>query len=137
MNLRVAVAMTFALGCSGETNSPQLEQIEPSFASIQRVVFNASCSATSCHGSTAKAGLTLTPGSSYANLVNVTSQNDNAHSPQFKRVLPGSPDSSFLWIKLTNPGPQQGDRMPQVGNSLPDEYLQAIRTWIVQGAQNN
>ncbi|TAK55182.1 MAG: hypothetical protein EPO24_12370 [Bacteroidetes bacterium] len=111
--------------------------IEPTLSSIQAQVFNGTCALTSCHGSAAAGGLNLTDGISYGQLVNVRSNGDGINVPPFYRVQPGQPDSSFLYIKLTSPAPQQGARMPQGGASLSQEKLDAIRQWILNGAGND
>jgi len=126
------------LGCNdaGDSVSPTTVAVEPTLQSIQSVVFN-NCSTFSCHGS-GKGGLTLTNGKSYGQLVNQLSIGDGAHLPQFFRVKPFSPDSSFLYIKITNPhSGSQGDRMPQGGSSLPQNVIDAVKLWISQGAKNN
>ena len=112
--------------------------VEPKLSSIQAQIFDVNgCSTTTCHGASGSAGMQLTAGNSYAQLVNVFSQNDGDHSPPFVRVKPGVPDSSFLMIKLTQPSPRQGSLMPRVGSKLSDNKINAIRTWILNGAQNN
>jgi hypothetical protein len=53
------------------------------------------------------------------------------------RVAAGKPDSSFLIVKLTGPGEGEGDRMPQGNNPLNAQAIEAIRTWIANGALRN
>lgn len=48
-------------------------------------------------------------------------------------VVPGDPDASFLYKKCVPPGPAEGDLMPQTG-AMPQEALDALRSWIVAGA---
>ena len=137
MTLRYLVLLFF-LFCAGcneeETVTPKT--VEPTLTSIQAVIFT-NCALQSCHGASAKAGLSLVSGRSYEQLVNVQSLGDNKNSPSFYRVKPYSPDSSFLYIKITSPGQGQGDRMPQAGNSLSQNEIAAIRQWIAEGAKNN
>lgn len=134
----MCAAAILVASCNVDTpTDPTSGTIEPTFSSIQSKLFNPSCTTSSCHGSTGKGGLTLVAGSSYAALINVRSENDGAHTPKFFRVLPGKPDSSFLYIKLTSPSSLQGDRMPQVGSALSQQYTDAVRTWIQNGALNN
>ncbi len=125
-------------GCKKDEGSvsPPTVVIEPTLQSIQSVVFN-NCSTLSCHGA-GKGGLTLVDGKSYSQLVNQPSVNDGEHSPKFFRVKPFSPDSSFLYIKITNPrSALQGDRMPQTNSPLSQNVIDAIKLWIAQGAKNN
>lgn len=91
---------------------------------------------SSCHGGST-GGLNLQNGNSFSQLVNIASNNDGTHTPPFRRVLPGKPDSSFLIIKLTNPNSQQGNLMPQVGGALSTEKINVIRQWISNGAPND
>ncbi|MFA5833247.1 MAG: hypothetical protein WDA22_07200 [Bacteroidota bacterium] len=122
-------------GCN-EEETITAKTVEPTFTSIQAIIFT-NCALQSCHGASAKAGLNLSKGSSYDNLVNVRSVEDKKNLPPFYRVKPNSPDSSFLYIKITSPGQGQGDRMPQAGISLSQNEIAAIRQWIAEGAKNN
>ena len=112
--------------------------VEPKLSSIQAQIFDVNgCSTTTCHGAAASSGLQLTAGTSFGQLVGVASLNDGDHQPPFVRVKPGVPDSSFLVIKLTGPSPRQGSLMPRVGSKISNDKINAIRTWILNGAQNN
>ncbi len=123
-------------GCSSEEETVQPKIIEPKLSSIQAIIFS-NCALQSCHGSSAKAGLNLMSGMSYEQLVYVRSLEDKNNSPSFFRVKPNSPDSSFLYIKITSPGQNQGDRMPQASNPLSQPEIEAIRLWILDGSKNN
>ncbi len=93
----------------------------PTFASIQSTIFTPSC--IGCHsGSNPPAGLNLSAGQSFANLVNVPSTSN----PSILRVAPGNPDNSYLVIQL-----QSGHR------SRPQSDIDMIRAWILAGAPNN
>jgi hypothetical protein len=92
----------------------------------------------SCHSTfSQRGGLVLEPGKAYASLVGVIADNDRAKALGLKRVNPGKPDSSFLMIKLTGPGPGEGDRMPDGNNPLSEKAITAIRTWIANGAKQD
>jgi len=123
-------------GCKSDEEILGPVALEPTFSSIQSNVFNTSCASSLCHG-TAAGTLTLTPGNSFAQLVNVRSAADGDHAPKFFRVLPGQPDSSFLVIKITHPSGAQGELMPPGLPPLTQNQLNAIRTWITNGAPNN
>jgi cytochrome c5 len=100
----------------------------------------AACS--SCHSGSpmsAPAGLVLTAGNSYGNIVNVNSQ----QVPGLKRVLPNDHLNSYLWRKID--GSQgavggSGGRMPLGCNpNPPNTCLEAVdinkvRDWINSGA---
>jgi len=118
----------------GGSNGGDTRQIvaDPSFASVVQEIFNRKgCASGSCHGSAGAAGLSLTSGSSYANLVNVT-----ATQADVFRVIPGDANGSYLVIKLE--GRQTiGGRMPLGGSALDNVDLSNIKNWINQGAKNN
>lgn len=130
------VIMLSFIGCVKESTTQPEVMIEPTFSSLQTNIFN-NCAVPSCHGTAARGGLMLTSSESYAQLVNVPSLGDGKNSPPFFRVKPFSPDSSFLYIKITDPGKNQGERMPQGGTPLAQKEIDAIRQWILDGAKNN
>ena len=100
-------------------------------------IFTANCAFSGCHaGSSPALGQNLSAGQAYASIVNVTSQ----EVPALKRVLPSSPDSSYLVHKIE--GTQgsvggSGGRMPLGGAPLTGEEIATIRAWIAAGAPNN
>ncbi|MBI5216517.1 MAG: hypothetical protein HY960_12270 [Ignavibacteriae bacterium] len=130
------VCLLFVSCNDSEESTAPPATIQPKLSSIQTEIFDKSCGTSSCHGGSA-GGLNLQNGNSYSQLVNVQSNNDGAHTPSFRRVLPGKPDSSFLIIKLTNPNSSQGNLMPQGSSALSQEKINAIRQWITNGALND
>ncbi|RMH12875.1 MAG: hypothetical protein D6701_13015 [Gemmatimonadetes bacterium] len=77
------------------------------------------------------AGLDLRNAVAYDNLVNVQATSEN-----FRRVLPGDPQNSYIVIKLE--GRQSvGSRMPLGQAPLDNIDLTNIRNWISSGAPNN
>ncbi len=79
------------------------------------------------------AGLKLTSGQSYGNLVNVaTSQCNDGR----KRVLPGQPSQSYVIDKLMGVDLCFGTKMPKMGGVTQAE-IQTIADWICEGAPNN
>jgi hypothetical protein len=99
-------------------------------------VFIPSCATTSCHSSVAaKGNLVLDDYNAYANLVDVAADNAAAAEAEKLRVVPGKPDESFLFQKITGQlKPDEGDRMPQTGIPLTAEQIEMIRQWIADGA---
>lgn len=96
-------------------------------------IFDTYC--TSCHSAGGAAavigiGLDLTPGNSYQNLFGRPSQ----ESPNFFLIEPGSPDTSWLYMKVGLVQPPVGLRMPPFRDPIPDADIQLIRQWILQGA---
>jgi hypothetical protein len=79
--------------------------------------------------------LVLIEGMSYDQLVGVQPTNAAARTAGLLRVDPDNPDNSFLLVKVTNPTPLQGSRMPLGELPLSAEQIQLIRDWIASGAQ--
>jgi hypothetical protein len=129
-----------ALMASGHADNDRLVFVcrplrsRTTFATLERKIFATSCATASCHGAGAAGGLTLTPGSAYADLVDVPVTNDAARARGTLRVAPGDPDASFLLLKLTGAlAPDEGDAMPR-GDELPDAKIDLVRRWIAAGA---
>jgi len=128
------LSMTLAPGCSDESTGPG-DEVAPTFASIKANIFEKNCTTSSCHGELGqRGGLILEGDDVYTNLVGVTPSNLEAASKNLRLVVPGHPDSSFLVIKLTGPRANEGDRMPQGNSQISAQAIQAIRTWISNGA---
>jgi len=103
---------------------------EPTFPEIQANVFTPSCALSFCHGASMQANLDLREGAAYSNLVNVLS----IEVPDHFRVLPYSPDESYLICKLENCPWIVGNQMPLIGGPLDPSYIAVIRQWITLGA---
>lgn len=86
---------------------------------LQTTIFTPLC--TGCHGAGGDAGLNLSSGSAYANLVNVP-----ATTRSGLRVVPGSPSTSALVAQLAG-----GHRSVSAANQS------LISAWISAGALNN
>jgi hypothetical protein len=119
-----SVRNTFSIPVSVQSGISFSSQIQPIFD-------NHSYGCTSCHGG--NAGLFLTRGQSYANLVNVQAQAGSCVGR--KRVQPGDASSSVLFLRVS--GFSCGDRMPQGANPISPTDVNLIRDWINQGARNN
>jgi hypothetical protein len=53
-----------------------------------------------------------------------------------QRVDPGAPENSFLILKLTQPSSATfGSRMPLIGSPLGEAQIDAVREWILNGAE--
>lgn len=104
--------------------------VTSSFNALQNQIFTPIC--TGCHaGANAPQGLRLTAGDSYAALVNAPS----TEVPSLRRVLPGNPAQSYLLQKVSGSAGIVGARMPLGGPALPADAIDAIRQWILDGAQ--
>jgi hypothetical protein len=116
--------------------------LEPTFSSIQREIFETTDAAgrtacVTCHtnvGRTPAGGLNLLANVSYDQLVNVPSIERAANM----RVLPGNPDESYLIQKLEDRVVIVGRRMPFNGPPyLTPGQISIIRRWIEIGAPRN
>ena len=115
--------------------------LEPTFASIQRDVFEAPDSTgrkncTACHssiGRTPSGGLSLDHDVAYDAIVNVASR----ERPGQLRIAPGDPDSSYLLQKVEGATGIAGQRMPFGGPYLSDGQILILRRWIAIGAPRN
>jgi hypothetical protein len=87
-----------------------------------------------CHAGMRPAqSLSLEAGKAFAELVNVPA--DECGSRLL--VKPGAPAASYLMDKLLGANLCMGSQMPKAGTSLPSQQIDAIRSWICQGAPNN
>lgn len=114
-------------------------QAEVSFANQIQPILTASCggAGSSCHlnGGREK-GLVLDAGQAYGHMVNAKSTVISSET----LIIPGDPDDSYLFRKLQAVGNgvfYAGKRMPDGGPFLGEEQLGLIRSWILQGAQDN
>jgi hypothetical protein len=102
----------------------------PSFDLIQQV-FNENC--VTCHTTTSD--LDLSPGHAWANLVGHSAP--PAESCGGTLVVPGNPDGSYLYDKLSRAAPCFGIQMPRgdfSSDPLPACLVTMVRSWIVAGA---
>lgn len=125
-----------AFYCSGnngnEGQEPATPISDPSFSSHIQPIFTSNCALSGCHNNTAQAGLNLSQGSAYSNLVNVNS----TQVPNLLRVSPSDATNSYLVMKIE--GTQtSGTRMPQGRSPLSSVSIQNIKNWINRGAKNN
>lgn len=126
-----------ALACNGSSDDTgsngDTGPIEPAtFTEVRDEILLNSCAFSSCHGDQGSAGLTLTTESSYDALVNVPSTKSDGEI----LVIPGDADGSYLIHKMEGADGIVGDIMPP-GAGLPEEKIQAVRSWIDNGAPND
>jgi hypothetical protein len=140
-SLLLGIACILSFGCDEKlsTVAGPTPNLEPTFASIQTDIFQASDSlgrtpCTQCHSSTGRnpsGGFDLNPDVAYNNLVNA-SVREKAGAI---RVIPGDPDNSYLVQKLEGSAAITGRRMPFSGPPyLTDGQIKIIRRWIQIGA---
>ena len=111
--------------------TPATGNLTATLSSIQSEVFNLSC--VTHHGpSVAEAGLDLSEGRSFENLVDVTSTQRG-----LDLVEPNDAENSYLIHKLEGRAGIVGARMPPNGPFITDEALDIVKQWIDEGAQDN
>jgi hypothetical protein len=130
-------------GCDESLTSPvaPTPDLEPTFTSIQRLIFENADSAgreacVNCHtniAGTPGGNLTLSNALAYDQLVNVPS----VGRPGVMRVRPGDPEASYLIHKLEGRSTIEGLRMPLNPPFLTAGQVDVIRRWIQNGAARN
>lgn len=119
-------------GGGAKTAADPAQTAAAKFSGDVQPIFTKSCAHPSCHGQAKSAGMQLSKGMAYDNIVRVKSTED----PQLYRIDPGQPDSSYMVLKLE--GKQKiGAQMPLTGGPLPQKDIQIIRSWVKDGAKNN
>jgi hypothetical protein len=104
-------------------------------------IFTQNC--VGCHSAsaTASAGLMLTSGTAYGQLVSVNASETSGAAgcaAGHKRVTPGDPVASYLIDKLSkSSGLCSGAQMPRGRAPLSTATINTVRCWIAQGAANN
>ncbi len=98
-----------------------------------------------CHGAGEEAGLRLGYQISSADIVARLVNADAAYASGYKLVVPGDPDNSWLYLKMSGGSVSSGvqcqgvmncaQRMPPtMGQTVPQEDLDKVRQWILDGA---
>lgn len=119
--------------CRGDsaTGPDETDTLMPTLSSIQTQVFTPFCA--SHHGqSNPEAGLDLSAGRSFANLVNVPST-----QVELDLVTPGDAENSYLVHKMEGRPSIVGRSMPIGRLPFTAEEIAVIRQWIDTGARNN
>lgn len=75
-------------------------------------------------------GLELTGEGAWDSLVNTASNEMAVTRTPMLRVKPGQPESSYLYIKISQSVPPYGSRMPLADYTLTGAEIGAFRTWI-------
>jgi hypothetical protein len=145
----VVVASAALYACGGDSsgapntpsnpNTPNTPSGLVGFDQFQTQVLTPNCATSGCHvAPNPQAGLNLSEGASYANLINISPNNATATADGLKRVMPGKPDSSLLYHKLVfAPGHHlhdYGNVMPVGTGGVSNGQLEWVRQWILAGA---
>jgi hypothetical protein len=131
MGALLLLSMTF-VACQHETLAPVQppQGIQPTLSSIQANVFTPKCATAGCHVPGGTGPMSLQNGVSYTTLVNVNSAYGRL------RVKPNDAANSVLYLKVTGAA-GVGPLMPSGRPPLTSDEINAIQTWINNGAQNN
>jgi hypothetical protein len=132
--LFIILSILFACSEDSGTNS-----VDAEFAPIYSEILSLRCAKSGCHLDSHPYLNMQDAAIAYTQLLNRPS------SVGFNYIKPGSPDSSYLYIKILpeNDGlalGRQGARMPYDGMQegyLPTSQIETIREWILAGAPNN
>jgi hypothetical protein len=111
-------------------------QCEPTLQSIRDTIFVTSCGFDSCHGDNNFAymlNLVLDVQGLSTELVDAPAKSCKG----WTLVVPGDPDHSFLWNKLTMETPACGMEMPFYTEPLSAPALECIRGWITSLPQTD
>jgi hypothetical protein len=132
------LALTLALAACGEGGSPAgTIEVDGSFARIVNEVLSPSCATSGCHVS-GSGQVALSGAGAYDALVNATPTHPGARLAGLKRVVPGRPDSSLLYLRLlapTHPLPiDLGPVMPEGRAPLTAGQVEYLLQWIAAGA---
>lgn len=104
----------------------------PTFNDIQNDILTMNCAVSGCHtGATPAAGLNLSEGLAFDNIVGSTSSFSDGIL-----VLANDSANSLLFQKI-GPNPPFGRRMPLGRSPLSDDDIQRIADWIDAGALDN
>lgn len=110
-------------------NTPSIP-LADNIASIQANIFTPNCALSGCHsGAAPQQGLLLGPTASFSNIVSQPS----TEVPTLNLIEPGNPDNSYLIRKVEGTA-SVGQQMPRNLPPLSNEKLQALRSWVSNGA---
>jgi predicted CxxxxCH...CXXCH cytochrome family protein len=151
----VTLGWVLNAGCSALDPSPAstTPPAPNSFTEVYRTIIASTCTNNYCHynGVGIRYGALdmSAPVYAYWSLVGQPCMGPSC-SEMGTRVIPGQPDQSILYLKVSQTQPPCGSQMPAdpvaltatgtsvfSGTALPDDQQQLIHDWILDGAQNN
>jgi len=111
------------------------------FDRIRQQVFATSCALSGCHDSnTHEHDLILLPNAAYSQIVGVDPVTAAALADGLKRIDPGNPQNSLLFLKIdakthgTTLPDGYGSGMPFIGSPVADNLVEIVRLWILGDA---
>lgn len=131
--------------CKTNPNDPSCAADKVKFDKVLAILLSDAAKCSQCHlpgGAGASTGkLLLSADSAYANLVNARVATASIAQKGWVRVKPGSPDSSYLYLKIAMASPKLPDgtvigaRMPMYNNAMDTGSINLIKRWILDGAE--
>ena len=123
ITLFLLISLNF-LGCDDNTNQVinnlHFPESNVSYSEHVQILFNIRCNYVSCHGA----------GTTTNRLVLASYYHATTH-PGI--ILAGRPDNSVLNQRLEG----RLSPMPRIGDPLPSNFINGVRTWVREGAKNN
>jgi hypothetical protein len=111
----------------------------PTYSAIYDEVLLRNCALVFCHAGTSDYLVITNKDEGYGALVAAPAQGPTCAPTGLKRVNPGHPESSLMYLKITRP--PCGSKMPLVygspDGSLDPAQIDQIGQWIDAGAPNN
>jgi hypothetical protein len=130
------------VGCSGgegaKASDAGAEAGAATFTAIYNDILTGSCAQPFCHlGSLAPTMPLPDQATAYMQMVNAPAAGANCSGMGLIRVVPGHPETSLLYNKITSQTPECGGAMPKAGQSLAASDIARIKEWILAGAKND
>ena len=127
--------MISLISCESDTPGSDYTPPDGSFGLVYSKIFSTSCALSGCHNGEDREPA-LTGEDTYDNIFAKTPANQNAANAMLEYIMASSPDSSFLYQKITFDSAQFkfGSAMPLGGISLTADQITFVRQWIVAGA---
>ncbi len=124
---------------SGFPKVPDVEHTyAPTYGAIYREVLTPNCAFEFCHGGSGLFMDLETKELGYRTLVNFRAAGVDCQSTGLMHVLPGKPEESLLYLKITMP--PCGKKMPLMyvtSGMLDPREIEQIRQWILRGAPDD
>jgi hypothetical protein len=133
--------------CSGTSESPSGGPVEdagtdgrtyaPTLTAVYDEILSGSCAQPFCHLGAANPMQLSDQATAYQQLVNAPASGPYC-AGMGTRVVPGHPETSLMYLKLTkHPAPCGGSMPGTARPALGARDIQQIQQWIVMGAKND
>lgn len=119
-------------GGANTTTTSSSSVAGPTFTELyQQVLAPRSCTSPYCHGSFGSGALDDVH-AAYVSILSAVADGEGCGDA--KVVIPGDPEHSMLYLKVSMDKPPCGERMPVTTGALPAAEIELIRAWIAAGA---